>query len=399
MGLGKTFVGSEKALQFDSNIILVVCQKSKVDDWVDHFKSHYDKKVFNLTKPTEFNTFYGLSMGKRFTCIGVINYDLIWRRKDLLKLEDFTLMLDESSLIQNEKAKRTKFILKMKPSNVILLSGTPTSGKYENLWSQIHLLGWDIKQTVFNSQYINWKKIYIGGFPQMIVDKDDPYKNVERLKQKMREHGAVFMKTEECFDLPEQTFIHVNCVTNKEYKKFKKHSIVTVDDVELVGGTTLTKRLYQRMLCGQYSKEKLDAFKGLVESTSDRLVVFYNFNEELKRLKLIAEELGRPVSEVNGHTKDLTAYENEDNSIIFVQYQAGAKGLNLQKANKIVYFTLTEKVEDWMQSQKRIHRINQTKPCFYYILLCKDSIEEDIFKALEMGVDYTDNLFIEGVKL
>lgn len=382
-------------IQLGNKINLVVCQKSKIDDWVDHFKSHYDKQVFNLTKPTEFNTFYGLSMGKRFTCIGVINYDLMWRRKDLLKLEDFTLMLDESSLIQNEKAKRTKFVLKMNPSNVILLSGTPTSGKYENLWSQIHLLGWNITQQVFNSHYINWKKIYIGGFPQMIVDKDDPYKNVERLKQKMREHGAVFMKTEECFNLPEQMFIHVNCVTSKEYKKFEKTSIVEVDGVELVGDTTLTKRLYQRMLCGQYCEEKLEAFKDLVESTNDRLIVFYNFNEELKKLK---EVVDRPISEVNGHTKDLTAYENEDDSITFVQYQAGSKGLNLQKANKIIYFTLTEKVEDWMQSQKRIHRIGQEKPCFYYVMLCKNSIEENILKALEMGVDYTDDLFKEGVK-
>lgn len=65
--------------------------------------------------------------------IGIINYELAFRRPELSKLSDFTLMLDESSLIQNETAKRSKFILKkLNPSNVILLSGTPTSGKYEN---------------------------------------------------------------------------------------------------------------------------------------------------------------------------------------------------------------------------------------------------------------------------
>ena len=70
-------------------------------------------------------------------------------------------------------------------------------------------------------------------------------------------------------------------------------------------------------------------------------------------------------------------------------------GLNLQKANKIIYFTLTDKCEDWMQSQKRIHRLKQDKPCFYYILMCKDSVEEQVYKSLERGVDFTDELFKE----
>ena len=112
-------------------------------------------------------------------------------------MKDFTLMLDESSLIQNEKAKRSKFILKLNAKNVILLSGTPSSGKYENLWTQIHLLGWDIKQSVYNKQYINWEKLDVGGVPIWIVDKKEPYKNVERLKEKLRQHGAIFKKTEE----------------------------------------------------------------------------------------------------------------------------------------------------------------------------------------------------------
>ena len=130
MGLGKTFVGSEKAFLLGSKTILVVCQKSKVNDWTNHFKDHYDKQVFDLTVRKELDTFYGLSIGERFTCVGVINYDLLFRRKELLNLRNFTLMLDESSLIQNQKSKRSKFILKMKPANVILLSGSPSSAYF-----------------------------------------------------------------------------------------------------------------------------------------------------------------------------------------------------------------------------------------------------------------------------
>lgn len=55
-------------------------------------------------------------------------------------------MLDESSMIKNEKSNRSKFILGLNAENVILLSGTPTGGKYEELWSQLHLLGWNISK-------------------------------------------------------------------------------------------------------------------------------------------------------------------------------------------------------------------------------------------------------------
>lgn len=395
MGLGKTFVGAEKMKELGNKVNLIVCQKSKIQDWIGHFWNEYSIAAYDLTNKKDFSDFMFYSnRSEGGFMVGVINYELVFRRPDLLNLENFTLMLDESSIIQNEKAKRSKFILKMQPENVILLSGTPTSGKYENLWTQIHLLGWGISYQLFQRQYVNWKTIEVGGVPLKIVDKDDPYKNTERLKNKLREHGAVFMKTEECFDLPEQTFIDITVNSSKEYRKFKKDRIIIVGEgVELVGDTKLTQMLYERQLCGIYSQEKLQAFKDLASSTQDRLIVFYNFNDELYLLKLIAEELERPVSEVNGHTKDLTAYEEESSSITLIQYQAGSMGLNLQKANKIVYFTLPLMSELFEQSKKRIHRIGQSMPCFYYTMTVKNSIECNIKKVLEMRKDFTDDLF------
>ena len=400
MGLGKTFTGSEKMMQLGADVNLIICQKSKINDWVNHFREHYVWKtgghIFNLTDKHDFEDFfdrvYDLGM-----IIGIINYELAWRRPELLKLQDFTLMLDESSLIQNSKAKQTKFILKLKPANVILLSGSPVSGKYENLYSQIKLLGWDISESTYNKQYINWTTMNFGSHMVRMVDKKNPYKNVDRLKEKLRENGCDFLKTEECFDLPEQTFITIDVPTSKEYKKFMRDSIVTVDGDELVGDSTLVKRLYARQLCGAYNKEKLQAFKALVESTNDRLIVFYTYTKELVEMLAIVNDMGRPHSIVNGKTKDLTAYEEHDDSITFVQYQAGAKGLNLQKANKMIYFTLTDSVENWMQSAKRINRIGQTRPCFYYILKCKGSVEEKIHEALERGEDFVWDLFDEEI--
>lgn len=395
MGLGKTFTGAEKLHQLNAKVNLVICQKSKINDWIDHFTKYYEshfKMIYDCTLWDKYD-WQALAKKPNEPCVMVINYELAFRRPELKKLTDFTLLLDESSLIQNETAKRSKFIISLNAKNVILLSGTPTGGKYELLWSQLHLLGWNISKKLYWKQYVDTEVKDVEGYPITIVKG---YKNVDRLKRKMRQYGCHFLKTDDVMDLPEQVTSKLTVNTSKDYRKFKKDCICTVGDNTLVGDTTLTKMLYERQLCGQYSVEKLDAFRSLLESTNDRLIVFYNFNDELETLKNITWEYTQNISEVNGSFKDLTAYEQFDDSITFIQYQAGAMGLNLQKANKIVYFTPPLSSELFEQSKKRIHRIGQKKTCFYYYLTCKSSIEEKIYKTLAMRKDYTDALFERG---
>lgn len=377
---------------------LVVCQKSKVDDWIEHFKDNYPRyHIINYTIDKEAKQFYGL-YANGSPIIIVINYDLIWRRPELLKLTDFTLMLDESSLITNPSAKRSKFILKMNPTNVILLSGTPTAGKYEKLWSQLQLLGWKISEDAFWKSYVDYEWVDRNGFYDK---KINGYKNVDHLKKRLAKFGAIFKKTEEVMDLPEQIEQMIYLEADKKYKQFVKHHYISMwqgpdeDPIELMGDTTLTKILYERQLCGQYLTDKVQAFLDLVESTEDRLIVFYNFTEELNTMKGLIYE-SRPISIVNGKVKDLMAYDMFDDSVTFVQYQAGAYGLNLQKANKIIYFTLPLGIGScdlWEQSKKRIHRIGQNRPCFYYYLLVKNSIETWNLDLLRTGKELTDELF------
>ncbi|WP_225436638.1 SNF2-related protein [Ligilactobacillus salivarius] len=393
MGLGKTFVGSEKLHQLNKRANLLICQKSLIPMWINHFKTYYKYQVFDGTKSTQLNQVLN-SYEKLRPFILIINYDLVFRR-DLKSVfrHDFTLMLDESSMIQNEKTKRTKYILKMHPDNIILLSGTPTSGKYERLWSQAHLLGWNITKSKYNKIYVNWDTMYLGIQKFKVVNKDHPYKNVQRLKRKLREHGAVFMKTEDVFELPKQNFIPIKVKQSSNYRKFLKDKYLEFDNQELLGDTALTYLLGLRQLSGMYSKEKLDRLSDLIDSTEDRLIIFYNFERELDEIVKIAKNKIRPISIVNGKTKNLTNYETKDDSITLIQYQAGSMGLNLQKANKIVYFTPPQQSELYEQSKKRIHRIGQERSCFYYNLIVEKSVEERIYRALKERRDYTDELF------
>ena len=379
MGLGKTFIGSERLRLYGERVNIIVCQKSKIKDWCEHFKEHYtDYAVFDLTDKKDMQTFMIYPIYK---CIGIINYELAYRREELRQLKDFTMMLDESSMIKNETAKRTKFILSLKPSHTILLSGTPTDGKYEFLYSQLRLLGWKITKTAYYNRYIKTELRSYGGPMFRVVTG---YKNVSELKAKLKEYGAVFAKAEEVIKLPEKKFIKEYSTVSSDYKKFMKDRVIKIDDKELTGDSTLSKRLYARMLCSAYSKDKISRLIDLVNSTSDRVIIFYNFRKVL---------FDRPISIVNGQVKDLKAYENNDNSVTLIQYQAGAMGLNLQKANRIIYFSLPERSELFEQSKARICRIGQEKQCYYHIMMCHKSVEEKIYECLLMRKDYTDELF------
>jgi SNF2 family DNA or RNA helicase len=385
-------VASEQLNNLNEFVNLVVCQKSKIDDWIQHFNTYYDFVVFDLSKPKEYKQYFEC-IADLIPCIGVINYELTFRRKELTQLFNFTLVLDESSLINNERAKRSKFILKLKAKNVILLSGSLCGGKYEKLYSQLKLLGMKMTKTAFYNTYVEYHYEDYLNFPLLVIDG---YKNVDRLKNKMREYGCNFLKTEEVLDLPEQIFTEVKVKASPQYKKFKKDRVVDVDDTTLVGDNTLTKMLYERQLCGVYSKAKLDAFKDLVESTEDRLIVFYNFTKEMEQMREIVDKLERPVSVVSGQIKELTNYEIYSNSVTFIQYQAGAMGLNLQKSNKIIYCSPPLSSELYEQSKKRTNRIGQKRTCYYYNLIVTNSIEEKIYETLAMRCDYTNKLFEES---
>jgi SNF2 family DNA or RNA helicase len=389
MGLGKTYCGSYKAVSFEVPI-LIVCPKSLVPQWFGHFKStHPDWARYDLTKKKQLENFIIDDNNLR---IGVINYESAWRRPELQKLTGLTLMLDESQAIANNTSKQTKGILKLHHDNVVLLSGTPASNaRYDKLYTQLKLLGLDMNKRSYEDRYCNFFDMENAGVRFRVLSKRNPYKNVDELKSKMKDLGCVFMKTDEVIDLPEQRFIDVPIPKSKDYKTFEKDGYVDCGEIEYISNGPAQDMLYLRQLCN--SKEKLDMLKTLLESTEDRVIVFYNFNCELESLQQIVQKLKRPISYINGHKKNLDCYNEYDNSITLVQYQSGSSGVNLQLANKMIYYSPPVKSDFFEQSKKRIHRIGQEHKCTYWKLVTTNSIEQKIYDTLDLKKDYTDELF------
>lgn len=387
MGLGKTFTGAEKLMSDRRwKRALVVCQKSKVADWLDHFEAHYDMPVIDLTKQ---------DVCRDVEAVMVVNYDLIWRRPQLMELDDLALMFDESSLLQNATSKRTKAAMKLagKADTLVLLSGTPVDGKYERLWTQLRMLGWDIDEKLFWRQYVESETTMREGFP---ITKVTGYKNEERLVRKVKGLGCDFLKTDDVIDLPDQRFIRVDVPMSEYYRKFAKTNVITAFGREFVGDTVFGDLTAKRQLAAAYSRAKLEAFGDLLDGTSKRLVVFYNFDVELEGLTAELEKKRRRYGVLNGKAHDLSPFFDTDDGVALIQYQSGAMGVNLQQADTCVYFSPPLASSLFEQSKKRIHRVGQDKPCTYYELVSKGTVEDKIYDTLAMRRDYTEKLFEMG---
>lgn len=384
-GLGKTFSSLDRAAQYGDPRVLVVCQKSKVDDWIRDIKRFFPdaEEPCNLRKK-------GWEDCVNDNQFSVINYDLLYRRREALsKLTDYTLICDESSLIKHPTAQRTKAVQKLTPNHIILLSGTPCSGKYDELVTQANLLGWKISKDAFWNRYVRWINISIPGkwYP---IQKVTGYRNVDNLKENLRKVGADFKMAKDCLDLPDQVFTEIQVEPSQDYRKFERTLVLEKQDGEVItGDTPLVKLLRLRQLCS--SKNKAEALKDFIETVDGRLIVFYNFNEELRLLEEVTN--GKPASFINGNRVDLKAYEEEENSVTFVQYAAGAYGHNLQKANKILFYSPPLSSEQYEQAKRRILRIGQVRNCFYWNFVTKGTVEEKIYQTLAEREDYNIKLF------
>lgn len=398
VGSGKTWIGGEKLMSFGTSWNLIVCQRSQVEYWVNHFHTHYPEvTVTDLTKIAK------MSLGHLRPGVMVINYELAFRRELLLTLRNFSLMLDESSLIQNMQAKRTKFILKLKPDNVVLLSGTPVSGgqldkdegliygRYENLISQLHLLGWKISKKSFWERYVNWELRQYG---EVRVQEVVSYKNIKELNSMLKTLGCVFRRTEDIVELPdfdEQT-IYVSKIP--AYNKMQRNGIVQIDDEELIGDLPMTKWLRLRQICAHHTKEKASVLADLLESLeNERVVIFYTFIPELEVIKNVVGD-SRPFYQINGQVKDWDekAWNSPENSnaVVACQYNSGSRGHNMQAACHTIYMSVTDRAEYFDQSRGRIRRNGQKADrVMYYHIVCKGTVEEKQLASVRAGVDYT----------
>ena len=153
LGLGKTFVCTEKMKTIPFKYALVVVPKSLVNQWCKHIEMYYPQ--WNCI---DFTAKKRKSIDKTRPNVVIVNYDLVFRRPELQNFykydKDWVLILDECVAISNPSAKRTKVIMRMRCDNLIMLSGSVSKGHAENLYTLTKMLGWNIDKKIFWDNFI-----------------------------------------------------------------------------------------------------------------------------------------------------------------------------------------------------------------------------------------------------
>lgn len=129
-----------------------------------------------------------------------------------------------------------------------------------------------------------------------------------------------------------------------------------------------------------------------------KMIIFYNFDDELELLRHILGESGVSFSEWNGHKHDEIP-ENDEKWAYLVQYNAGAEGWNCTKTDTIVFWSQNYSYKTMIQAAGRIDRRNTLfRDLYFYHLKSKSSIDLAISKALSDKKKFNERRFYDGIK-
>nr|DAF07587.1 MAG TPA: Chromatin remodeling complex ATPase [Caudoviricetes sp.] len=128
-------------------------------------------------------------------------------------------------------------------------------------------------------------------------------------------------------------------------------------------------------------------------SSNERVIVFYNYNYELDRILAVAESLGLPTAQWNGHRHD--AIPAEPRWVYICQYTSAAEGWNCTSTDTILFWSLNYSWRVTEQCEGRIDRLNTPYSRLkYYFLESHSSIDEAVRRSLSSKKVFNERAFV-----
>lgn len=274
----------------------------------------------------------------------------------------------------------------------MILTGTPQSNGYIDYYSQLKFTD-TLKMTHkdFCDKYCVYQTMNYTGFPfkQLIG-----YKHEDELDALIKSNCVFCERTLDNELIPSN--VDIKFPIPSKYKHFKRHRVYEDYAADNVSKLFVTLREMCSGYIGPYNVgcDKLQWVSDLLSDVNDRVVIYYNFNNERDELIKLCDKLKIPYSEYNGRVKDLTNFKNNKNGVALCQYISGSTGINDLVISYIcVMYSPPLSYINFEQAKKRIDRIGQTKKPLYYYLYCTGTVEEDIYESLKSGKDFDEKLF------
>ena len=369
---GKTLTALQIANNIKSQRVLFITKKKAIDSI---------KSDFN-----DFNFKYELD---------VINYESLHKVSNKYDL----VILDEAHSIGAfpKPSKRTKLLKELFfNTKIVYLSGTPASESYSQWYHQF----WISKNSPFKNytNFYKWAKdfttpalIYTAygqsnDYSKAIVEKID--KEINKIIHKFTQQEAGFE------NVINKNIIQIEMkpITYKLIDKLKKDRLIQGKEETILAdsGVKLMSKQHQlgsgTIIFDSGNVGIIDNSKALYikENFNGKLAIFYYFKEELNMLKEIFSD---------SITNDIEEFNTTDKHFVGQQYSS-AMGVNLSKADKLIYLNFGFSGTNFIQSLDRL-TIKERLTTDVYFILAKKTLDYSILKTIEQKKNFTLSQYVK----
>jgi len=442
MGTGKTKVLIDNlAMLYDKGKIdgaLIVAPKGVVKTWYEqelptHLPNHIENVSVlwqpNITKQQQ-EKLESLFEIETALHILIMNVEAFSTEKGVkfaskfLNSHKVLMAIDESTTIKTPTAKRTKNIIGLGKVAKYkrIMTGSPVTKNPLDLYTQCEFLDPYLldftSYYAFRNRYAEMKTMHLRGRSIQVVDE---FKNLAELSNTLQGFSYRVLK-EDCLDLPPKSWTkrHITLTADqrKVYEQMKKAAIAVLNGKVTSTMTVLTQlmRLHQ-ITCGHFTADdgsvqliknnRITELMDILEETEGKAIIWANYQRDVNEIiKAIVKEHG-PGSVVDYY--GLTPQEERQENIKKFQNgskcrfligtpQTGGYGITLTKANTVVYYSNGYDLEKRLQSEDRAHRIGQKKNVTYIDIICEDTVDEKIVKALRDKINIASEVLGEDLK-
>jgi SNF2 family DNA or RNA helicase len=324
------------------------------------------------------------------------------------------VVVDESSYIKSNRAKRTQRITRMSGHcrYRTILTGTPLTQDITDLFSQMLFLSpkilghnswysfarahieYDTKPSRFNPLV----KIRTGRILQLF-DEDLLAKQIEPYCYQVRR--------EECLDLPEQVFVDRTCrLSNRQQELYDKAKEAALEDFDPETWTDarilkLFGRL-QKIVVGFDGSEVSDSsprIETLLETVgeineAEPIIIWTKYLGVADAIcRVLERHFGADqVHKFTGavpeakRNANLAAWRRNGRFLVATQ-AIGGHGLTLNEAAYSIFFADSFKYSERLQAEGRNHRIGQGRKVVYATIRCEGTIDDRIATSIETKAD------------
>ena len=419
MGLGKTIstLYAIEQLMYDSfevqKVLIIAPKKVAESTWAQ------EARKWNQTKHLRVASILG-SANDRIQAVESEADIYVMNRENVQWLYEYLngkkifpfdmLVIDESSSFKNPQAKRFKAMRKMRPlfKRIVILTGTPVPNTLMDLWAQMYLLdgGERLGKTIteYRTRYFRPDKTngHIVYSYRLQQDADETiYGKIQDI--------CMSLKAKDYLNLPDRIDNVITIeLTDKErelYREMERTHILTLVDEEIsaLNAAAVANKLLQMANGAIYNEDgeaivihsqKIERLKELVEVNEGKpILVFYNFKHDLESIKDAF-----PKSVELKTDADVEEWNTGNIQMLLAHPASAGYGLNLQAGGHIiVWYGLTWSLEQYQQANARLHRQGQQEPVIVHHLVAKDTMDEQVMRALERKEVGQDAL-LEAIK-